>query len=68
MEDKGKAIMGNLVGIKPMGDSNTDGYVSVLAKVKGIKKALMATVEYVKKVAVDLENQYIFIIIYKFSY
>lgn len=58
---KGKAIMGNLVGIKPMGDSNTDGYVSVLAKVKGIKKALMATVEYVKKVAVDLENQYIFI-------
>lgn len=58
---KGKAIMGNLVGIKPMGDSNTDGYVSVLAKVKGIKKALMATVEYVKKIAVDLENQYIFI-------
>ena len=58
---KGKAIMGNFVGIKPMGDSNTDGYVSVLAKVKGIKKALKATVEYVKKIAVDLEDQYLFI-------
>lgn len=58
---KGKAIMGNFVGIKPMGDSNADGYVSVLAKVKGIKKALKATVEYVKKIAVDLEDQYLFI-------
>ena len=47
---KGKAIMGNLVGIKPMGDCNTEGYVSVLAKVKGIKKALNLTVKYVKKI------------------
>ena len=57
----GKAFMGNLVGIKPMGDSNTDGYVSVLAKVKGIKKALDVTVSYIKRVATDVENQYIFI-------
>ncbi len=56
----GKAIMGNLVGIKPMGDSNTDGYVTVLAKVKGIKKALDATVAYLRKMATD-EDQYIFI-------
>lgn len=58
---KGKAIMGNFAGIKPMGDSNTDGYVTVLAKVKGIKKAMDATVEYVKTLAVDMENQYLFI-------
>ena len=57
----GKAFMGNLVGIKPMGDSNTDGYVTVLAKVKGIKKALDATVSYLEKMATDVENQYIFI-------
>lgn len=57
----GKAIMGNLVGIKPMGDSNTDGYVTVLGKVKGIKKALDVTVSYIKKVATDPEQQYIFI-------
>ena len=58
---KGKAFMGNLVGVKPMGDSNTDGYVTVLAKVKGIKKALEATVAYVKRMATDAESQYIFI-------
>lgn len=58
---KGKAIMGNFIGIKPMGDCNSTGYVAVLAKVKGIKKALRITVEYVKKIGVDLEKQYIFI-------
>ena len=58
----GKAIMGNLVGIKPMGDSNRDGYVTVLAKAKGIKKALDATVQYVKALATEVQNQYIFIL------
>jgi DegV family protein with EDD domain len=58
---KGKAVMGNLVGIKPMGDSNADGYVTVLAKVKGIKTALDATVAYVKTIATDTENEYAFI-------
>ena len=57
----GKAIMGNLVGIKPMGDSNADGYVSVLAKVKGIKKALDATVAYVKEMASEPSEYYAFI-------
>ena len=59
---KGKAFMGNLVGIKPMGDSNADGYVTVLAKVKGIKKALDATAAYAKAVAVDPENEYALIV------
>lgn len=58
---KGKAFMGNLVGIKPMGDCNSDGYVTVLAKSKGIKKAISATVLYLKKMAVDLENQHVII-------
>ena len=58
---RGKAIMGNFVGIKPMGDSTVDGYVSVLSKVKGIKKALSVTALYIEKVATDVENQYIFI-------
>ena len=57
----GKAFMGNLIGIKPMGDSNSDGYVTVLTKVKGIKKALDATVAYLQEMATDIENQYIFI-------
>ena len=58
---KGKAIMGNFVGIKPMGDCNNDGYVTVLAKVKGIKKALNSTVSYIEKIGTNLENQYIII-------
>ena len=58
---KGKAIMGDIVGVKPMGDSNVEGYVTVLAKAKGIKKALRATVKYVQAVAKDIENQYVFI-------
>ena len=57
----GKAIMGNLVGIKPMGDCNTDGYVTVLTKAKGIKKALDLTVTYIERVATNLEDQYLFI-------
>ena len=57
----GKAIMGNLVGVKPMGDLNTDGYVTVLSKVKGIKKALDVAATYVALCATEPENQYIFI-------
>ena len=57
----GKAIMGSFAGVKPMGDSNRDGYVTVLSKAKGIKKALAVTVAYIRKVAVDIENQYVYI-------
>lgn len=57
----GKAFMGNLVGVKPMGDSNRDGYVSVLGKVKGISKALDATVGYIERIAEDISSQYIFV-------
>ena len=57
----GKAFMGNLVGVKPMGDSNSDGYVTVLGKVKGISKALDTTVAYLSEMAEDIESQYIFI-------
>ena len=38
---KGKAFMGNLAGIKPMGDCNEEGYATVLAKAKGMKKACL---------------------------
>lgn len=57
----GAAIMGTIVGIKPLGDFNDAGYTTVLTKVKGIKKAFDTTIEYVKETAVDIQNQYIFI-------
>ena len=57
----GKAIMGNFAGVKPMGDCNRDGYVTVFTKVKGISNALRATAEYVARTATDVEDQYILI-------
>ena len=57
----GKAIMGSFAGVKPMGDCNGDGYVTVLTKAKGIKKALDITVAYIKHAGVKIEDQYLFI-------
>ena len=57
----GKAIMGSLAGVKPMGDCNAEGYTTVLTKVKGIGKALDITVQYVKAVAVNAQDQIILI-------
>ena len=58
----GKAIMGSFAGVKPMGDCNRDGYVTVLTKAKGMKKALNATVAYVREVAADVQDQYLLVI------
>ena len=55
----GKAIFGSFAGVKPMGDCNSEGYVTVLTKVKGINTALDLTARYVEKLATDVENQYI---------
>ena len=57
----GKAIMGSFAGVKPMGDCTREGYVSVLAKVKGMNKALDLTVRYIQRMATDVKNQYILI-------
>lgn len=57
----GKAIMGSFAGVKPMGDCNRDGYVSVLTKVKGINKALDITARYTEQAAVKVSEQYLLI-------
>lgn len=57
----GKAIFGNFAGIKPLGDCNADGYVTVLGKAKGIKNALNTTVDYMQATAAEIENQTIII-------
>ena len=58
----GKAIMGSFAGVKPMGDCNRDGYVTVITKAKGMKKALTATVAYTKELATNVEDQYLLIV------
>lgn len=57
----GKAIMGSFAGVKPMGDCNREGYVTVLGKTKGIGRALDVTAKYVERTALDLKNGYIII-------
>lgn len=52
-----KAFFGTLVGVNAMGDFSRQGISEVLAKVKGKKKALDATIEYLKRTVVDPENQ-----------
>lgn len=54
----GKAIMGSFAGVKPMGDCNAEGYVTVLTKAKGIRRALELTVRYIKETAVDPTENY----------
>ena len=57
----GKAILGSFAGVKPMGDCNANGYVTVIAKAKGIKKALDLTVRYVRQTATKIEDQIVLI-------
>ena len=54
----GKAIMGSFAGVKPMGDCNAEGYVTVLTKAKGIRRALDLTVKYIKETAIDPAENY----------
>ncbi len=57
----GKAFMGNLIGIRPLGDINNVGTTTVLGKAKGKKAAIEATVKYIEKTIVNPKDQYIFI-------
>ena len=56
-----KAFFGTLVGIKPMGDFDSDGMVTVLAKAKGFDKAYKMIIEYIKKTIINPEEQIIIV-------
>ena len=56
-----KAFFGTLIGIKPLGENNRDGMITVIGKAKGEKQAFPAMVEYVKRTIEDPENSVIFI-------
>lgn len=58
----GKAIMGSLIGIKPMGDCSADGYIEILGNARGIPQALEITVKYVKETAVDIASQTVLVV------
>jgi DegV family protein with EDD domain len=56
-----KAFMGTLIGIKPMGDFDSNGMTTVLTKVKGWKNAFKFVVEYMKK-TIELPEEQIILI------
>lgn len=55
------ALMGTLVGIKPIGEFDYNGMTTVIAKAKGAKKAYAVLLKYIAATIEDAENQTIFI-------
>lgn len=55
------AVMGTLVGIKPMADINNKGVSNVIGKVKGKKAVYSTCVEYMKKTIRNPEKQIVFV-------
>lgn len=55
------ALMGSLVGIKPMAEVNRKGENQVIAKTKGYNGLYEVSVEYIKRMAEDIGNQRIII-------
>ena len=58
---KTKAIMGSLIGIKPLADFNTEGMSTVVGKAKGYNQAFLATVKYIKQTIINPNEQIIFV-------
>ncbi|MCL2748203.1 MAG: DegV family protein [Oscillospiraceae bacterium] len=56
-----KAFLGTLVGVKPMGDFNSEGMVTVLAKTMGFEKAYKVILAYMKKTILQPEGQTIIV-------
>ena len=56
-----KAVFGTVLGIKPMGDFDQGGMVTVLGKVSGYDKAYKTTVEYIKRTIKSANEQIIFV-------
>ena len=53
----GKAFMGTLVGVNPIGEVDKSGLTKVLCKVKGSKKALKVSLEYIKQTIINPSEQ-----------
>ena len=56
-----QALFGNMVGVLPMADFNSNGLSDVIIKVKGKRNSSNVTLKYVKDRIIDGENQILFI-------
>lgn len=57
----GKAFLGTLVGIKPIGEFDYNGLTTVIGKAKGAKAAYAALITYIEKTVIDPGEQIFFI-------
>ena len=55
------AFFGTLIGIKPLGDIDTNGMTTVVGKAKGEKNAYNAILSYVEKTGLNLSEQSVII-------
>lgn len=56
-----KAFFGNLIGIKPIGELDSNGLTTVIGKVKGEKSAYKVCLDYMEAVGENLKDQIILI-------
>ena len=55
---KGKAFMGNMIGIKPLGDlCNETGQTQIIGKARGYKTVMKLFPEYIKRTIGDYSNK-----------
>jgi len=55
------ALMGTLVGVKPLGEFDSNGLTTVVGKVKGAKAAYKTLIKYMEQTIIEPEKQIIFI-------
>ena len=59
---KGTAIMGTMIGVKPIADFNMEtGMFQVIGKARGVTRALQAVVEYIRQTIENPEEQTVFV-------
>ncbi len=56
-----KAFFGNLVGIKPMGEFDSNGLTTVIGKIKGEKNAYNVCLQYMEELGENLKDQIILV-------
>ncbi len=56
-----KAFFGTLAGVKPIGEFDYNGLTTVIAKIKGARKAYEALLSYIEQTGENLEDQIVFI-------
>jgi len=56
-----KAFLGTLVGIKPIGEFDYNGLTTVIGKIKGMKTAYAALLDYIENTIENPQEQIIFI-------